>query len=766
VFYTGRKPNKFAHEQPAESLSHAQEMSRTEYFWYLAGNFNCGNFDFSVQHVPWEWNHVYVWPSQWQRNGGIYLANKWELGPTHYREDQQIKRIECLDNWYTPTNVDINQFDYSWHPDPDEQFIHIFGTQWQSTGGPEYRTPGATEYKFESVQRGTSLPTTENWYIPDGVELDSFDFSWHPVKGDNYIHVFGSQWARQGGPEYRTPGAVDIKYENAQTVKGKITCDIFVVDRSNRNNTVSYETVLAQYPDARKIRGVGNWASIIKKACENSTSDFVWVVSSDYDYTDFDFGWYPETWQSNMIHVFGSKFQKWANVFRVPRWEFLRLAPWFEDVKDFPELNFVEDQTVELFDDNREIWYVDFGNGREFTPDLDYKGARFFSTWLDTISRIVERTDNEYIWITSSVCDYTDFDFGWEPEPWQMDMLHSFASNEQREGDTFLVPVERFKSQQATLKLLGWFDTVNYVEGIRVPAYPWERASSLEAIDKPYAWIINTDSQPVDYTPSFWEKPDLHVFTQSGSVLLVPRDCKQHFKDQFYDYPYILRHKGYNIEEKPLDVVYLSNGEKNADKNWFLLKASCPRAKRIDGITGRAEAYKACAEISETPWFFNVFAKCIVEPNFNFNWQPDWLQGPKHWIFHSRNPVNGLEYGHMGIIAYHKQLVLDATEWGLDFTLSAKHGVVPVVGSVAEFNTSPYETWRTAFRECIKLFLNDDPESRYRLKQWQTVAEGEFAEWSLEGARYAPVYVASENNLQQTFEWRFLEEFFDAKYNH
>jgi hypothetical protein len=326
--------------------------------------------------------------------------------------------------------------------------------------------------------------------------------------------------------------------------------------------------------------------------------------------------------------------------------------------------------------------------------------------------------------------------------------------------------VERFKSQQATLKLLGWFDTVNYVEGIRVPAYPWERASSLEAIDKPYAWIINTDSQPVDYTPSFWEKPDLHVFTQSGSVLLVPRDCKQHFKDQFYDYPYILRHKGYNIEEKPLDVVYLSNGEKNADKNWFLLKASCPRAKRIDGVTGRAEAYKACAEISETPWFFNVFAKCIVEPNFNFNWQPDWLQGPKHWIFHSRNPVNGLEYGHMGIIAYHKQLVLDATEWGLDFTLSAKHGVVPVVGSVAEFNTSPYETWRTAFRECIKLFLNDDPESRYRLKQWQTVAEGEFAEWSLEGARYAPVYVASENNLQQTFEWRFLEEFFDAKYNH
>jgi hypothetical protein len=226
-----------------------------------------------------------------------------------------------------------------------------------------------------------------------------------------------------------------------------------------------------------------------------------------------------------------------------------------------------------------------------------------------------------------------------------------------------------------------------------------------------------------------------------------------------------LRHNDYNIEEKLLDVVYLSNGEKNADKNWFLLKCMCPRAKRIDGVTGRAEAYKACAEISETPWFFNVFAKCIVEPDFNFNWQPDWLQGPKHWIFHSRNPVNGLEYGHMGIIAYHKQMVLDATEWGLDFTLSARHGVVPVIASTADFNTTPYETWRTAFRECVKLTQQSDIESRYRLEQWTTVGNGENGKWSVRGAEDAVKYVEDGNDLQQTFEWAFLKEFFDSHYN-
>ena len=403
------------------------------------------------------------------------------------------------------------------------------------------------------------------------------------------------------------------------------------------------------------------------------------------------------------------------------------------------------------------------GNTVDLPAHTQY--TRWNGTHLDTIRRCVNHAHTEYVWIVADCCNYATFDFTWQPAPWEADQIHCWASGNQQFGDTFLVPVAAFKRQQEGLKLLEWYEHINWHTEPYIQRYEWPSVDSLDEQTSLYAWHKQTPAD-IDYEPSLWKKRNLHAFTQSGSVLLVPRDCKQHFKDQFYDYPYILRHTDYNIEEKPLDVVYLSNGEKNADKNWFLLKASCPRAKRIDGVTGRAQAYKACAEVSETPWFFNVFAKCRVESNFDFNWQPDWLQGPKHWIFHSRNPVNGLEYGHMGIIAYHKQMVLDATEWGLDFTLSARHGVVPVVGSVAEFNTSPYETWRTAFREGIKLYLQTDVESRYRYEQWCTVAEGDYAEWSLEGARYAKVFVDSENDLQQTFEWRFLEEFFDSKYNH
>jgi len=390
--------------------------------------------------------------------------------------------------------------------------------------------------------------------------------------------------------------------------------------------------------------------------------------------------------------------------------------------------------------------------------------TRWNGTHLDTIRRCVNRARTEYVWIVADCCNYATFDFTWQPAPWEADQIHCWASGNQQFGDTFLVPVAAFKRQQEGLKLLEWYEHINWHTEPYIQRYEWPTVDSLDEQTSLYAWHKQTPAD-IDYEPSLWKKRDLHAFTQSGSVLLVPRDCKQHFKDQFYDYPYILRHNDYNVEEKPLDVVYLSNGEKNADKNWFLLKCMCPRAKRIDGVTGRAQAYKACAEVSETPWFFNVFAKCRVEPDFDFNWQPDWLQGPKHWIFHSRNPVNGLEYGHMGIIAYHKQMVLDATEWGLDFTLSARHGVVPVVGSIADFNTTPYETWRTAFRECVKLTQQSDIESRYRLEQWSTVGNGENGEWSVRGAEDAVKYVEDGNDLQQTFEWAFLKEFFDSHYN-
>ena len=380
--------------------------------------------------------------------------------------------------------------------------------------------------------------------------------------------------------------------------------------------------------------------------------------------------------------------------------------------------------------------------------------TRYNNTHLATIKRIVEKAKTQYVWVVSDLCDYSNFDFTWQPKPWEAEQIHCWASGEQKFGDTFLVPVRAFKGQAEDLKVLGWYKHINW----------HSNGVSRITLGNMYDWVKRTDCN-IDYDPNLWEKRNIHSFTQSGSVLLVPRDCKQYFRTQYYDYPYILRHNHYKVYDKPLDVVYVSNGEKNADINYNRLKKLCPRAKRIDGVNGRAQAYKACADVSDTEWFLNIFAKCWVHEDFDFDWQPDYMQEDKHYIFHAKNPVTDLEYGHMGIIAYNKKLVLECTEWGLDFTLSMPHMTIPIVGSTADYATTPYETWRTAFRECVKLTQQEDVESKFRLKQWLNVGNTEMGKWSICGAKDAMIFVNEETDLQLSFEWAWLKERFDSIYN-
>jgi hypothetical protein len=167
-----------------------------------------------------------------------------------------------------------------------------------------------------------------------------------------------------------------------------------------------------------------------------------------------------------------------------------------------------------------------------------------------------------------------------------------------------------------------------------------------------------------------------------------------------------------------------------------------------------------------------VFAKLQVNPAFDFNWRPDYWQEPKHYIFNSVNPVNGLEYGHQGMIAYNKRLVLENNDPGIDFTLSQPHESVPLQSGVAHFNQSPWMTWRTAFREVLKLrlFMDSDPtlETENRLKVWTTVAHGDFGKWSLRGANDAIAYYSnvkgSYDKLMLSFDWEWLQNQYESLY--
>jgi hypothetical protein len=118
-------------------------------------------------------------------------------------------------------------------------------------------------------------------------------------------------------------------------------------------------------------------------------------------------------------------------------------------------------------------------------------------------------------------------------------------------------------------------------------------------------------------------------------------------------------------------------------------------------------------------------------------------------------------------------LVLDTVP-GLDFTLSAPHAVVPVVASISRFNTDPWVTWRSSFREVLKLKLEVDngagTEIQHRLHVWCTRAEGDNADHCLMGANDALDYYNEVNGnyekLQLSFDWAWLKEYYFEKYKH
>lgn len=766
-------------------------------------------FDYSWCPHPMDPPYIYVFGNQWYGPEQMPTVEYHVPGATErkYLYEPRATLPERHDNhWHTLVDC---EWDYSWVPDPgDPPYIYVFGNQWHDpTVMPtvEYHAKGATERKYMETPRAELVADRTNWTVPEGIDSTNVDFSWCPDPGSPpYIYHFGSDYQISTGLTYTVPGATDPRFEGeAPRIDRDKTVvevlDIFFIDRGNDTAATRYELLKAKYPTVQKVRYANNIIDTIRRCTTRTKTNKFWVISSEYDYTNFDFAWHAEPWQAYMTHVFPSQHQKWSDTFLINKWEFERHSKWAKSLDEFPNLNFVKDQTVTKSTNRYNVYYIDHGNDvsqhqfeylrADVVKDAYIIKTRFVDNYLDTFKRIMSTAETEYVWIINSICNYTaGFDFTWEPEPWQREMIHVFPSDNQERGDTFYIHVESFKQQMIDLELLDWFNVINYCEDQRVERfltpvvqyYSDDLVSEIKKYDfkTPYAVFTNQKDLQLHIAPCLWTRKDRVVerLSPAGATVAVPRDIKADLKTQIYDYPYINVEKpwinDYLGDEFSLDIVYISNGEPD-EQRWYdhLCYMTNTQAKWVRGVNGRTAAYQEAARQSRTPWFFAVFAKLeVLGSDFPWlTWMPDYFQEPKHYIFNSRNPLNNLEYGHQGVIAYNKRLVLENNTPGIDFTLSQPHESVPILSGTAHFNQSPWMTWRTAFREVVKLkhFMATQPtlETEHRLNTWCTVAEGEYAEYCLKGANDAVEYYnevsGDYEQLKLSFEWAWLQERFN-----
>jgi len=516
----------------------------------------------------------------------------------------------------------------------------------------------------------------------------------------------------------------------------------------------------------------------IDEARELSRTRYLWMVDGANNYSDFDFSWEPVPWENNQKHVFKSQHQDNSGTCLIPK-------------TGFEETNYRE-QIVERENILDPFIFLDFGNTEAENSfktvskvSNNVTRTRFISSYHGTLSRIIKKVDSEYVWVVSSICDYDGFDFTWHPSEWNLEMFHVFASNEQKFGDTFYIHVPTFKEQVDRIELLEWYETIHFIKTPYVCRWGVQTVETkTESItdeikqhqfkDPVYLFTNKPWIGHITPTINMWrEKTRACIpLTDGNGTALITRDAKNYVSKQVYDYPYISKdYKTYKDDDQ--DIVFLSYDELNAEENYKIISDRFPRTKRVHGVEGMDNALKEAARQSDTEWYYAVFAKTALHEDFDFSFKPDRFQEPKHYIFHAKNMMNGLEYGHMGIVLYNKNIILGMTDdFGIDYTMSAEHEVIPTVSANAVFNSSPYQTWRTAFRECSKLaqFNAETPsiDSEYRLDVWTTQAKGEYNEWCLNGANDGVEYykqnAGNKTELMKAFRWDWLREYFVAKY--
>ncbi len=214
------------------------------------------------------------------------------------------------------------------------------------------------------------------------------------------------------------------------------------------------------------------------------------------------------------------------------------------------------------------------------------------------------------------------------------------------------------------------------------------------------------------------------------------------------------------------DAFFISFDEPYADNAFAILQHNHPIVRRVHGIAGIQNAHRECARQSRTEHFFVIDADNRIHDPSVFDFLvSSYDRGYVH-LWYARNPVNGLAYGWGGLKLFPRKVFTDDA-MPLDMTTSFPLKIIPEIISTSEFNVSPLDTWRSAFRETVKLTVGEqNRETRERLYGWCEVARGPFAEYCLKGARAGVAYAEGHRDDRDAllrindYEWlreRFLQ---------
>lgn len=537
---------------------------------------------------------------------------------------------------------------------------------------------------------------------------------------------------------------------------------------------------------------------------KESTTGWFWVIESDVELLpDFNLDFVPQVWDKGKKHV----------------WQ--KLNPKTGRQYDYSGVSLCHKEPAEK---GRPKFIREAACTQREYPVYHLEASDYTDTLDAAYRRLCAATDTKMFWVVDLHTQLSpDFDFAYYPTQYDVGYMHVFLNEDGEHKNVRLVPKELFEEweytdEQILNNSLGNMKMMTVEASLR-PKWPIIRLddynkedfiSELESYRDgfetgepvPFVWSVDPNADidvqgsPVKlgFSPKVtdiakvhaWQKVNdqtnsvhgyggLRLWPTNGDYSKLTSEALRLNKIKNIQY---VREHG-SITEM-YDIVFLSYNEPKAEERYKKLQERVeeistvskrkPNLIWVKDIDGIFNAHQHAANQVSSRMFWVIDGDADLVDEFNFEYLPDVYDEDVVHVWNSINKVNGLEYGYGGVKLFPTEMVREATSWGLDFTtgLSSRFKAIPDISCYTSFNTDAYSTWRSAFRECVKLSLKEDSESAERLDAWLNPnQDADFNADAKLGAKQAVAFANKHKDDPETLaninDFKWLEQYYNEQ---
>ena len=537
---------------------------------------------------------------------------------------------------------------------------------------------------------------------------------------------------------------------------------------------------------------------------KKSQTGWFWVIDPDVDLVDgFELDFIPKIWDKGKKHVWQKLNPKTGR-----QYDYSGVSLCHKEPAEKGRPKFIREPAC--IQREYPVYHLE---ASDYTQSLDV-----------AYRRLCAATDAKMFWVVDLHTQLApDFDFSYYPTQYDVGYLHVFLNEDGEHKNVRLVPKQLFEEweytdEQILNNSIGDLKLMTVEASLR-PKWPiirldgFNKDDFLEELESyrdgfetgepvPFVWSVDPDADidiqgsPVKlgFSPKVTDIGKIHSWQKVndmtnnvhgyGGLRLWPTNVdysnltsEQLRLNKIKNIQYV-REQG-SITNM-FDIVFLSYNEPKAEQRYEKLKELVenisttskrkPNLIWVKDIEGIFNAHQEAAKQVSSKMFWVIDGDADLVDEFNFEYLPDVYDEDVVHVWNSINKVNGLEYGYGGVKLFPTEMVREATSWGLDFTtgLSSRFKAVPDISCYTSFNTDAYSTWRSAFRECVKLSLKDDSESAERLDAWlHPNPDADFRHDAKQGAEeavaWAKEHIDDPETLANINDFNWLKQFYENR---